>query len=70
MEKIQEVLDASKQLSLRGGDPDLFVYKDDKSELFFAEAKDTDKPTKNQLALFPIIKKHLCPVIVARIKAV
>lgn len=41
----------------------------DESEFFFAEAKDTDNVTKNQLALFPIIERYLCPVVFARIKA-
>ncbi len=69
-DKIERVIEESKKLSLRGGDPDLFVYRKNSSEFFFAEAKDTDKLTKNQLSLFPIIEKYLCPVLVVRIKAV
>ncbi len=69
-DKINKVIEASKRLSLRGGDPDLFVYRTDGSKSFFAEAKYTDKLTKNQLALFPIIEKYLCPILVVRVKAV
>ena len=66
---VDKVIEEAKKLNLRGGDPDLFVYKKNESETFFAEAKDTDKVTKNQLALFPIIERYLCPVVVARIEA-
>ena len=69
-DKINNVITASKRLSLRGGDPDLFVYKSDGSKSFFVEAKYTDKLNKNQLALFPIIERYLCPILVVRIKAI
>ena len=68
-ENIDKVIEKANKLKLRGGDPDLFVYKEDHSEFFFAEAKDTDKLRNNQSALFPIIERYLCPVKVARIKA-
>ena len=55
---------------LKGGDPDLFVYKEDLSEKFFVEVKEDDKLTENQLKLFPIIVKHLCPVYVVRVRPV
>lgn len=69
-DNIERVIAESKRLSLRGGDPDLFVFRNDRPEFFFAEAKDTDIPTRNQLTLFPIIEKYLCHVLVVRIKAV
>jgi len=68
-DKINKVIEEAKKLKLIGGDPDLFIYKEDNSKFFFAEAKDNDKVTKNQCALFPIIEKYLCPVVVARIEA-
>jgi hypothetical protein len=69
IEKITKVISESEKLKLRGGDPDLFVFNEARLEYFFAEAKDTDKVTKNQEVLFPIIENYLCPVIVARIIA-
>lgn len=53
---------------LKGGDPDLFVYKPDGSEYFFVETKENDQLVANQLNLFPIIEKHICPVYVVRVK--
>ncbi len=55
-------------LPLKGGDPDLFVYKPDLTEKFFVEVKENDELTSNQLQLFPLIVKHLCPVYVVRVK--
>lgn len=52
-----------------GGDPDLFVFKQDGSEKFFVEVKDNDSLHKNQIACFPLIEDFLnCEIRVARIK--
>jgi hypothetical protein len=54
--------------NLRGGDPDLFVYKEDLSDYFFVEVKEKDQLMDNQLRLLPIIERHLCPVHVVRVR--
>jgi len=53
-----------------GGDPDLFVLKDEKNiwSCFFVEVKENDQITENQKALFPIIETYLCPVFIARVR--
>jgi VRR-NUC domain len=52
----------------RGGDPDLFVFRKDRSQCFFVEAKEPpDRLRPNQCILIPLIEKYLCPVIIARI---
>ncbi len=66
-EKMLRFLTAARHL--RGGDPDLFVYRPDYSECFFVEAKaEGDKLNENQLQLIPIIRKLLCPVYIALIR--
>lgn len=55
--------------SLKGGDPDLFVYREDRSDCFFVEVKEKDQITGNQATLIPIIEKHLCPVRIVRVQA-
>jgi len=50
-----------------GGDPDLFVYKPDRREKFFVEAKYKDKLNSKQLVTFPIIRKQKWEVKVVRI---
>ena len=53
----------------RGGDPDLFVFRD--SEWFFVEVKDTDQLHAKQLVTFPLIEEVLgCDVRVARLTPV
>jgi hypothetical protein len=52
-----------------GGDPDLFVYRKRTKDSFFAEIKENDKISKNQERVFPIIEKHLCGVIIVRVKS-
>jgi hypothetical protein len=67
-EKVNKTLADAKSKKLKGGDPDLFVYKEDFSESFFVEVKENDELIQNQLILIPIIEKHLCPVYVARVR--
>jgi len=57
----------SKGKRIASGDPDLFVHNTKKKDYFFVEVKEDDKITKNQMTLFPLIQKHLCPVYVARV---
>jgi hypothetical protein len=54
---------------IRGGDPDLFVYKGDGRRVrFFVEVKHNDKLNTNQEVVFPLIEKLLgCPVKLVRI---
>ena len=66
-EKINKVIAEAKKMKLKGGDPDLFVFSEVGPDYFFAEAKEADKVTKNQEALFKIIEDNLCPVVVVRI---
>jgi hypothetical protein len=67
-EKVNKTLADAKSKKLKGGDPDLFVYKKDFSESFFVEVKENDELIQNQLILIPIIEKHLCPVYVVRVR--
>jgi hypothetical protein len=69
-QRVSKVLDASKAINLKGGDPDLFVYKKNFTEGFFVEVKEKDKLSTNQLSLIPIIEKYLCPVLIARVKPI
>jgi len=65
-DKMLKVLQETRHLN--GGDPDLFIYREDLSEVFFVEAKaERDKLRPKQLELISIIRQHLCPVIIARI---
>jgi len=68
--KVDEVKAWSKKERLKGGDPDLFVYRDGpQPECFFVEAKGPkDKMSANQIRLFPIISKLLCPVYMVRVE--
>jgi hypothetical protein len=68
-ESVEKVLYEADSMKLTGGDPDMFVYNLNLKKYFFVEVKENDKITSNQKKLFPIIKKYLCPVYVARIKA-
>ncbi len=49
------------------GDPDLFVHNEQSQDYFFVEVKENDQITANQMILFPLIQKHLCPVYIARV---
>ena len=65
-DKMLLVLKAAQHL--KGGDPDLFVYREDLSKSFFVEAKaQGDKLSANQIELISIIRKFLCPVYIANI---
>ena len=66
----QAAEDAKKTLpgNLGGGDPDLFVFKEDGMHQFFVEAKHKDKVSKKQKECFRLIEKHLgCEVVIAQI---
>ena len=65
---LRQVISDAKPLI--GGDPDLFVYKQDSSDCFFAEVKENDQITRNQSILIPIIEKYLCPVKIVRVVAI
>jgi hypothetical protein len=52
---------------IASGDPDLFVYNEKTGDHFFVEVKENDDITDNQRILFPLIKKFLCPVFIARV---
>jgi len=52
---------------ITSGDPDLFVYNENRQDWFFVEVKEKDDITHNQRILFPLIEKFLCPVFVARV---
>lgn len=67
-DKIETVITKAVNSNLSGGDPDIFVSKNSLSTSFFIEVKEKDKLTKNQIGLFPIIEKYLCPVLLIRVK--
>jgi hypothetical protein len=69
-ENTTKVIEHAKEIGLKGGDPDLFVYndKDKFSECFFVEAKEKDELSSNQKKLIPIIEKYLCKVLIVRVK--
>jgi hypothetical protein len=61
-------LRTKKSTNRGGGDPDLFVYKDDGNrERFFVEVKHRDSLHENQKIVFRLMRKHLCPVKIVRI---
>jgi hypothetical protein len=66
-DKLRHVISNARPLI--GGDPDLFVYKEDCSDCFFVEVKENDKITRNQSILIPIIERYLCPVKIVRVVA-
>jgi hypothetical protein len=61
---------SSRGKRVAGGDPDLFVFKNEKrfGPCFFVEVKENDQITENQKALFPILETYLCPVLIARVR--
>ena len=75
-ERINRVIaEADEVFSFRGkgksgGDPDLFVFKDEKHSwsCLFVEVKEDDQITENQKILFPILETYLCPVFIARVR--
>ena len=75
-ERIRKVINianksfSSKGKRIAGGDPDLFVFRNEKHfwSCFFVEVKEDDQITENQKALFPIIETYLCPVFIARVR--
>jgi hypothetical protein len=71
--KVIEIADksfSSKEKRIAGGDPDLFVFKNEKHfwPCFFVEVKENDQITENQKVLFPILETYLCPVLIARVR--
>lgn len=58
-----------EQANHAGGDPDLFVYSQERDVRFFVEVKEDDGLTGNQLDLFPLIEEHLCDVFVVRVRS-
>ncbi len=69
IEKADRVF-SSKGKRKSGGDPDLFLFKDETNPwpCFFIEVKENDQITENQKTLFPIIETYLCPVFIARVR--
>lgn len=65
--RINEMIAEAEYMGLSGGDPDIFFCKTSTKEYYFAEVKEDDQLTHNQIHLFPIIEKYLCPVIVIRV---
>jgi len=67
-DEIKSVITAASNSNLSGGDPDIFVSKNSLSTSFFIEVKEDDNLTDNQIRLFPIIEKYLCPVLLIRVR--
>ncbi len=67
-DKIETVINESDKNDLSGGDPDIFVSKNSLPDFFFIEVKENDGLTDNQIRLFPIIEKHLSPVLLVRVQ--
>ena len=61
---------SSSNKRVAGGDPDLFVFKNETDfwPCFFVEVKENDQITENQKALFPLLETYLCPVFIARVR--
>ena len=71
--KVQHVIEKAEEILFslnmrRGGDPDMFAYKSDQSELFFVEVKEKDQLKENQKIVISVIQKYLCPVLIVRVK--
>ena len=63
----------AKKLRLRGGDPDLFVYRDSGPSdylRFFVEVKmPPDRTRASQMAVFQLYERYLAPVHVACVQS-
>jgi len=68
LDKIETVINEADRNDLSGGDPDIFVSKNSSPDSFFIEVKENDGLTDNQIRLFPIIEKHLSPVLLVRVQ--
>jgi len=68
LDKIETVINEADRNDLSGGDPDIFVSKNSSPDSFFIEVKENDGLTDNQIRLFPIIEKHLSPVLLVRVR--
>jgi hypothetical protein len=67
-ENIASVISDAADNDIIGGDPDIFACKKPAPSAFFIEVKEDDHLNENQMKLFPIIEKYLCPVLLIRVK--
>jgi hypothetical protein len=66
---IDDVIREAEGIGIKGGDPDMFIYKKGTKEQYFVEVKEDDRLNENQKKLILILERYLCPVLIIRVKS-